>query len=633
MKNYQKYNQIKHTFDRLNKAMNKQFWIEAIMIEYSFIDDRLSAVLAIQDINIFNGDKTSDIQWRLNELRIISDNYVKSKIDDKLISSIEYWKNQRNIVIHNMLNNTKVNDVFLECLAKEGEELVKQVNNKFGQVIKHFKVENENRKYYLLRKDSYIRDIGEYGYIVNTELYNDLVVDKSGSVFLKALSNKKPQSLDELSKKIAKSFKKTTANDIKNDVKEFFDMLVDDGYVVFGRNKSEAYLNNIGFSYDSISEVKLKEDYTPKNIRSDVSSQQKLDEYYRKNPYLSSFQIELTSKCNERCIHCYIPHEYKNAQITDELYYSVLKQLKEMGTLNITLSGGEPMAHPSFKQYLEDAKKEGFHVHVLSNLTLLTDDIVKVMSRGNKAAVQVSLYSMIPEHHDTITTLKGSFEKTKDSILKLIANDVPVQINCPVMKANKGDVYDVIMWGREHKLRVNVDYSIMAEYDHQTTNLANRLEPEECADVIKAILASDEEYANQMKDADISSFKRNMDDPFCGVGTNTCCMVSNGNVYPCPGWQSYICGNVNNKSLKEIWFDSKEINYLRNLKKRDMKGCSNCENIAFCSPCLSRFANESKTGNPLEIAPHFCKVAKVNKDVVTEWRKDWKEKQKDNKSI
>ena len=94
-------------------------------------------------------------------------------------------------------------------------------------------------------------------------------------------------------------------------------------------------------------------------------------------------------------------------------------------------------------------------------------------------------------------------------------------------------------------------------------------------------------------------------EPFCGVGINTACMVANGNVYPCPGWQGYVCGNLNEKSLNDIWFNSKEIKYLRNLKKGDMKKCATCTNKAFCSPCLGRFANESPTGNPLEVATKF----------------------------
>lgn len=485
--------------------------------------------------------------------------------------------------------------------------------------------------YYQLRKDCYIRKIGEYGYIKSSGLFNDMVFDASGREFLLALS-RQPQSLEELTNKIVKSFIDVSADDIKQDVADFFEMLCDDGYVVKGNSKQECEDNNIGFNYNEIKQINFEEDYTPKNIRSDTDTKDVLDDYFKNHPYLSSFQIELTSKCNERCVHCYIPHEYKNTDIKDELYYSVLDQLEEMGTLGVTLSGGEPMMHPHFKQFLKAAKERDFYVHVLSNLVLLDDEMVNIMRDGNTCGVQVSLYSMIPEHHDSITTIKGSFYKTRDAILKLIENNIPVQISCPTMKGNKNDFLDVCRWAHEHKIRAITDYAIMAEYDHQTSNLANRLSPEEAGEVIKQILEADEDYQTRIMEPDFVEKTKltnnNPDEPFCGVGINTACMVANGNVYPCPGWQGYICGNLNENSLKEIWYLSKQMNKLRALKKGDLQKCLNCEDKAFCSPCLGRFANESKTGDPLEIAQHFCDVSKVNREIVLKWREDKLKKSK-----
>ena len=69
----------------------------------------------------------------------------------------------------------------------------------------------------------------------------------------------------------------------------------------------------------------------------DTSSEKFLIEHSKKNPFLFTFHIELTSKCNERCVHCYIPHEYKNADIEHDLMIKALNQCRDMGVVNVSL--------------------------------------------------------------------------------------------------------------------------------------------------------------------------------------------------------------------------------------------------------------------------------------------------------
>ncbi|MDR0758783.1 MAG: hypothetical protein LBF74_01560 [Treponema sp.] len=59
------------------------------------------------------------------------------------------------------------------------------------------------------------------------------------------------------------------------------------------------------------------------------------------------------------------------------------------------------------------------------------------MKANRLSSVQVLLYSIDAEIHDSITKLPGSFVKTRDAILKLIENDIPLQISCPTMNQNK----------------------------------------------------------------------------------------------------------------------------------------------------------------------------------------------------
>lgn len=479
--------------------------------------------------------------------------------------------------------------------------------------------------YFKLNRDVFFRSYDEVGYITSTGLFTDRVVDASGAMFLGALT-REPKSIDQLSEEIASCFIDVNPPDIEQDIVDFFQSFVDDGFVVCGQTAEETETKTTGFTYDTLNPKTIKQDFTPEKTRADASTQDSLEDFFLEKPKLVNFQIELTSRCNERCLHCYIPHELKDGNIDPELYYSVLDQLEELGTWHITLSGGEPMLHPQFKEFLQAAKDKDFYVTVLSNLTLLDDEIISIMAEGNKCSVQVSLYSMDAQRHDEITQLPGSFEKTLSAIKRLIENDIPIQVSCPTMKENMHDFGDVLRWAHDHKIRAVTDYSIMAEYNHDTSNLAHRLTPEECGIVIRDVIDWDKNYQEQLLSTDFEKkaheYSENTDAILCGVGISTCCMVSDGNVYPCAGWQDCICGNLNEESLSYIWNNSEKMNYLRSLRRKDMQKCIGCDKQAFCAPCMVRNANESPTGDPFEISPYFCEVAGVNKDIVLKWRED-----------
>ena len=479
--------------------------------------------------------------------------------------------------------------------------------------------------FYKQKKDTYIRDYDGIGYITSIGIFNDRIVNKSGSIFLSALT-RGARTLESLVDEISVKFPTVEKNALLRDAEDFYNSLAADGFLLKGESQNELNYNDNGFSYNQINPKTICKDFSPRTKRSDISTQDFLEDHFKNKPHLTSFQIELTSRCNERCIHCYIPHKFKLHDISDELYYKTLEQLSQMKILSVCLSGGEPMTHPHFKEYLKAAKKYDFYVSILSNLTLLDDETIQIMKDSNVSSVQVSLYSMNPEHHDAITKLPGSFEKTKNAILRLIENDIPLHVSCPTMKGNKDDYGEVLGWCHEHKIRAQTDYIMMAEFNHETENLANRLSVDEAGDVIKSIMEGDIDYQTEiLKDTFCKSLKANQFNPerrLCGVGQSSCCMVSNGNVYPCPGWQEMVLGNLNENSLQEIWENSEKIKWLRSLKFKDMGNgeCCKCDKAAFCAPCMVRNANESPTGNPLEINRHFCAVAAKNKQIVLDWR-------------
>lgn len=475
--------------------------------------------------------------------------------------------------------------------------------------------------YFGLKKDCYFRRYGDIGLLIKPASSVEKVLNNTGATFVERLS-REPKSIDAIADELYEMFYQSniTRDEIKKDAEDFYKELVKDNFL-FSVDSIENFKEE-GFEYSTLNG---KLNFLSLNSNLEESSSHFLGEYFKTHPTLETFHIELTSKCNERCIHCYIPHQYKNTDIKPELMKSVLKQCSEMGVLTVIFSGGEPMLHPNFIEFLKYAKDLDLQVTVLSNLTLLTDDIIGALKYKNDSIVNVSLYSMIPEVHDAITTVKGSFYKTKDNIERLIANNIPLQLNCPVMKQNKDSFQDVINWGQNNKCMVVVDLEIMARYDHSTDNLVNRLDADDIKTAIERQLENDVLFQKSIKEGENSTkYDISADDKVCGVGMSTLCMVANGMVYPCAGWQEYHCGDLNKQTLKEIWDSSPEVLYLRKLRMKDFPKCLTCDDRNYCKLCIARNSNESKTGSIFDVPPSTCEAAKLQREIVEKYRKNKK---------
>ncbi|KEY56451.1 radical SAM protein [Serratia sp. DD3] len=459
----------------------------------------------------------------------------------------------------------------------------------------------------------YITDNRNFGYKktnANERYIGDKILSKSGAIFFSVL-NIKPQPFDEIVEKIINKFTGADADIIKNDSEEFYSMLEIDGFIVSGKTPHECEEKDKGFSYKDVEQEKVGKILSPTIAYPEKSTQNFLEEHFGGKPQLTSLHIEITSKCNERCIHCYIPHEYKINNISPVLFYDILEQCKKMKVLHLTLSGGEPMLHKNFCDFLKACREGEFSVNILSNLTFLNSEILKEMKSNPLLGVQVSLYSMNPDIHDEITKRKGSFEKTKRAILNLIENDIPLQISCPIMKQNKNYYNDVVEWADKYNIHAGSDYVIIAKYNNSINNLNCRLSINEVKEVISYKLKHNPDYIKKTE-AENNIMES---DSVCSVCNSSICIADNGNVYPCAGWQNYIVGNVKDDTLSDIWYKSDKIRYLRGIRKHDFPKCVQCSDKDYCTMCMVRNANENPHGDPLSINEYYCDIAKANKEI------------------
>lgn len=453
---------------------------------------------------------------------------------------------------------------------------------------------------------SYITDNRNYSYITSSRNnIGDRILSQSGTRFYLALKDH-PQEIEDIANEIKKSFPHIDTETIVNDAKHFFCSLHESGFIASGSTEQECMDDDKKFSYNSLNQENSETRQGDENESTTVF----FERHFKGKYQLKSLHIEITSKCNERCIHCYIPHEYKIATMEADLFFKIIEQCKQMNVLHLTLSGGEPMMHKHFSHFLRKCREENFSINILSNLTLLSDDILIEMKKNPLLGVQTSLYSMNPTIHDEITKKKGSFEKTKKSILELINNNIPLQISSPIMKQNRESYKDVINWAKEHNIQVGEDYSIIANYNHSTDNLACRLSLKEIEDIIKDKINNSEDYNEEQK-----TIKKEPDDFICSVCSSSICISETGNIYPCAGWQGYSLGNIKTSKLDNVWSNSARVNYLRNLRLRDFPKCLNCTKIDFCTMCMVRNSNEDIFGDPLKINDFFCDIAEIKQQL------------------
>ena len=385
--------------------------------------------------------------------------------------------------------------------------------------------------------------------------------------------------------------------EIEEDAKAFFLELSQDGFILCDQEaRIPDRLDYFSYANRTTRALVEKGDPTEIPLTLDWGTE------YR----LTRIHVDVSGFCNEHCVHCYIPDKFKNKAMLSEVFERILEQGRACNVLNITISGGEPMLNPNLLDFVKSCRRDNFSVNLLSNLTLLTDEMVAEFEKSPLLSVQTSLYSMAPDVHDSITNSRGSFVKTKRAIEVLYEHNIPMQINCPVMRQNKDSYQDVLNWAKSLNIEASSDYMLFGCFDGSRKNLQCRLDLSEVEEVIR------HEKQGQVQ-AKEHQYNPDSNSSICPVCSSSICISHLGDVYPCEGWQSLILGNIMESPISQIWEESPTVHKLRNLSIQDFPKCQSCADKDFCSICLLRNVNESPNLDFNDVNPYFCEIARIKK--------------------
>ncbi len=294
-------------------------------------------------------------------------------------------------------------------------------------------------------------------------------------------------------------------------------------------------------------------------------------------------QLDLTYRCNERCVHCYLDHDDHGEMSTPEIR-GLLDQLAAAGVFFLILSGGEIFLRRDLFEIVEYARKLTFSVKLKTNAVMIRKAKAKRVAALGVESVQISLYSHRAEVHDAITKLPGSFRRTIEGARLLKANGVRVSFANVLMKHNVDDYPQVQVLAAELGIGYNVDPTITPMMDGDRSILDLNITPGELEQVLheSTLVGNAEEFcappSGPLAEADA------LDSLPCSAGHTACYISPYGDVYPCVQFP-LPSGNVRKTRFLDIWQHSPQLKDVRAITMAELQGCSSCAHGSSCSRC------------------------------------------------
>ena len=186
--------------------------------------------------------------------------------------------------------------------------------------------------------------------------------------------------------------------------------------------------------------------------------------------------FEITTDCNLNCRYCYnvwkMPLTYTSSPLMEEgdtqysahpkrilqdkkfnSYNQVMKTLKKLFGIadvhHVTMTGGEPFLAERFSEIVLFCRMKNKEITIISNGNAGTKEDYKQMLEMGVSLFEFPLHSNIPSIHDYLTTVKGSWEKSLNSIKSVLKSGCMVVPVIVITKANAHTVNDTILFLKE----------------------------------------------------------------------------------------------------------------------------------------------------------------------------------------
>ena len=291
--------------------------------------------------------------------------------------------------------------------------------------------------------------------------------------------------------------------------------------------------------------------------------------------------IDLTWRCNERCIHCYLDHD-DPAELTLGELRGLLDQMADSGVFFLTLSGGEIFLRKDLREIVAHARTRAFDIKLKTNAILIRERDAAWIRDLGVHQVQVSIYSHRAEVHDAITKVPGSLVRSVAALRMLREQGVRTVIACVLMTGNAGDYPGVQALAKELGSEFTMDPTITPHLNGDRSILSLNVDQARLGEVFRdsTLVGDVGKFLSPSAPVDDGV----MEETPCSAGHTSCYVSPHGDIYPCVQFP-VVCGNVREAGFEEIWRNSARMREVRAIRVKDLTTCSGCGHAGSCTRC------------------------------------------------
>jgi radical SAM protein with 4Fe4S-binding SPASM domain len=340
-----------------------------------------------------------------------------------------------------------------------------------------------------------------------------------------------------------------------------------------------------------------------------------------------SFDLEVTSRCNNDCRHCCInlpagDRGARDSELTLPEIERFADEAVALGSLWCLVTGGEPLLREDFVDIYMALKRRGLLVSVFTNACLVGEEHVELFRRYPPRDLEVTVYGATRETYERVAQKKGSYSSFRRGVDRLLNGGLHVRFKAMAIRSNAHELAEIARFCRDRSSDYfRFDPVLHLRYDRDPLRnemiRGERLSPEE----VVALEVADEERSSALRDAcdelilkpdQISQSARLFR---CGAGVRTFAISSDATFRLCSSlWDPRCLYDLRAGSLGDAWENFvPSVRQMVTTDEEYARSCAACEVINLCRWCP---AHAQLEGGELDgPVPYFCAVANKRAEV------------------